>query len=80
MANPFALAHFAIAHWKDIFSENFFIQKSTPASVGSQFSSNITPLPKQKLETHSYSTLLEKAFAFDFFLIKALLFKLSYHL
>ena len=34
MAEPFASAHFAIAHWKDIFPENFFMSKSTPASVG----------------------------------------------
>ena len=61
MAKPFAAAHFAIVHQKDIFPENFFIPKSTPAPVGPQIRPTSPPLPKQKSETHSYSTLLKKS-------------------
>ena len=60
-AKPFALAHFSIAHWKDIFPENFFIPKSTPASDGPTLTPTCPPLPKQKSETHSYSSLLKKS-------------------
>ena len=31
MAKPFTSAHFAIALWRDVFPENFFIPKSAPA-------------------------------------------------
>ena len=55
--------------WKNIYPENFFISKSTPALVGSQLTSTFARLPKQKLETHSHSTLLKnrKSFGFQFF-------------
>ena len=37
------------------------MSKSTPAPVGPRLKSTFPPRPKQKLETHSYSTLLKKS-------------------
>ena len=74
MVKPFAAAHFAIAHQKDIFPENFFMSKSTLATVGFQLISTFPRLCKENSEIHSYSTLLKKirkALTFDFFYVKA---------
>ena len=45
------------------------MSKSIPAPISSQLINTFSRRPKQKSETHSYSTLLKKskkAFAFDF--------------
>ena len=55
----FALAHFEIAHWKDIFPENFFIPKSTPATVGPRLT-NFPTASRKPIATLP---------AYDFFLI-----------
>ena len=55
----FALAHFEIAHWKDIFPENFFIPKSTQATIGPRLT-NFPTASRKPIATLP---------AYDFFLI-----------
>ena len=71
-AKSLALAHFAIAYWKDIFPENFFHVKIYPGLNQSPTHTNFLTAAQAKIGNPwlLYPTQkIEKAFAFDFFLI-----------